>query len=80
MKVIKALFLTLWVHSLLAWLYIVARVVLDHVQWNSLFIDAVPFLTFSRLAIITFVSSMISMFMYFTNGLESVRLRFRKQS
>ena len=68
MKIRKALFVTLWVHSLLVWLYIVARIVVNHVRLNSPFIDAVPLLTFTALGIIAFVSSMIFMFMYLQTG------------
>jgi uncharacterized membrane protein YeiH len=64
MKIKKALLLTLWFHSLLVWLYIVARIVVNHFRLSSLFIDAVPLLTFTTLGIIVFVSSMIFMFMY----------------
>jgi hypothetical protein len=64
MKRKKELFLTLWFYSFLVWLYIVARIVINHVQLESLFLDSVPFLTFTRLGIIAFVSSMIFMFMY----------------
>ena len=64
MKRKKALFLTLGSYSLLIWLYIAARIILNHVRLDSLFIDSVPFLTFTRLGIITFVLSMIFMFLY----------------
>ncbi len=70
MKTKKALFLTIWIHSLLIWLYVVARIVVNHVRIGSLFIDAIPFLTFTSRGIITFVLSMIFMFLYLTNGLE----------
>ncbi len=63
-KIKKALFLTLWVHSLLVWLYVVSRIIVNHVPLNSPFIDAIPFLTFTVLGIIAFVLSMIFMFMY----------------
>jgi hypothetical protein len=64
MKIRKALFLTLWVHSLLVWLYVVTRIIVNYVPLNSLFIDAVPFLTFTLLGIIAFVLSMMFMFMF----------------
>jgi uncharacterized membrane protein YeiH len=68
MKRKKAFFLMLWVHSLLVWLYVVARIVVNHVRLSSLFIDAVPLLTFTTMGIIAFVSSMIFMFMYLQTG------------
>lgn len=64
MKRMKALFLVLWVHSLLIWLYIVARIIVNHVHVVSPFLDAIPFLSFMTLGIITFVLSMIFMFLY----------------
>jgi len=60
----KALFFTLWFYSFLIWLYIDARIIINNVHLNSLFLDSVPFLTFIRLGIIAFVFSMIFMFMY----------------
>ncbi len=63
-KVKKALFLTLWFHSFLVWLYIIARIVVNHVHLGSLFIDSVPFFTFTTLGIVAFVASMIFMFIY----------------
>jgi len=60
----KALFFTLWFYSFLVWLYIVARIVIDNVGLESLFLNSVPFFTFIRLGIIAFVFSMIFMFMY----------------
>jgi len=64
MKKRKALFLVLWLYSFLFWLYIVARIVIDQVLLNSLFLNFVPFFTFIGLGAITFVLSMVFMFLY----------------
>ena len=64
MKRMRALFLVLWVHSLLVWLYIVVRIVVNHVHLLSPFLDAIPFISFITLGIITFVLSMIFMFLF----------------
>jgi hypothetical protein len=64
----KALFLTLWLYTFLLWLYIVARIVIDRVPLNSLFLDAVPFFTFIGLGIIAFVLSMIFLYMFLTEN------------
>jgi hypothetical protein len=60
----KALFLTLWINSFLIWLYIVARIVVNNVPLGSLFIDSIPFFTFTILGIVAFVLSMVFMFLY----------------
>ena len=60
----KALFLTLWLYTFLLWLYIVARIVIDQVPLNSRFLNYVPFFTFMGLGAISFVLSMIFMFLY----------------
>ncbi len=60
----KALFATLWLYTFLLWLYIVARIVIDHVGLDSLFLNYVPFFTFMRLGFIAFVLSMIFMYMF----------------
>jgi len=60
----KALFLTLWFHSLLFWLYVVARVILDDVGWDALFIRYIPHITFFELGIATFLSSMLFMYLF----------------
>ena len=63
-KVKKALFLTLWINSLLFWLYVVSRIVVSNVCPHSLFIDSVPFLSFTIVGIVTFVSNMVFMFLF----------------
>ncbi|MGA2386085.1 MAG: hypothetical protein ABSG33_06095 [Candidatus Bathyarchaeia archaeon] len=62
----KALFLTFWMYTLLLWLYIVARIVVDHVPLDALYVNFVPFFTFIRLGAIAFVLSMIFMYLYLT--------------
>ncbi len=56
--------MTLWFYSFILWLYIVARIIIDDVRLNSLFLDYIPFLTFINLGIISFLSSMVFMYMY----------------
>ncbi|HMK95229.1 MAG TPA: hypothetical protein VK536_07500 [Candidatus Limnocylindrales bacterium] len=69
----KALFLTLWLYSFLFWLYIVARIVVDWVPLNGLFLNYIPFFTFTRLGAILFVLSMIFMYLYLIEDSEAVR-------
>jgi len=58
------LFATLWLYTFLLWLYIAARIIIDQVSLNALFINYVPFFTFIGLGFIAFVLSMIFMFMF----------------
>jgi len=60
----KALFATLWLYTFLFWLYIDARIVIDKVRLDSLFLNYVPFFTFIGLGMIVFVLSMIFMYMF----------------
>ena len=60
----KALFFTLWLYTFLLWLYIAARIVIDQVPLGSLFFDSVPFFTFTILGVITFVLSMIFLYLF----------------
>ena len=64
----KALFFTLWFYTLLLWLYIVARIVIDSVRLDSLFINHVPFFTFIGLGALSFVVSMVFMYLYLTEN------------
>jgi len=64
----KALFFTLWLYTFLLWLYIVARIVIDQVGLDSLFLNQVPFFTFIRLGIVAFVLSMIFLYMFLAAG------------
>ena len=63
-KKIKALFATLWLYTFLLWLYVIARIVIDQVNLDSLFFNQVPFFTFIRLGLIAFVLSMIFMYLF----------------
>jgi len=60
----KALFFTLWFHSLLFWLYVVARIIVSNVRLYALFIDYIPHITFFELGIATFLSSMLFMYLF----------------
>jgi len=60
----KALFFTLWFHSLLFWLYVVARVIVSRVGVHDLFLNYVPHITFFALGIATFLSSMLFMYLF----------------
>jgi len=60
----KALFFTLWFHSLLFWLYVVARIIVSNVRLYALFIDYIPHITFLELGIATFLSSMLFMYLF----------------
>ena len=60
----KALFFTLWLYSFLLWFYIVARIVIDQVALDGLFLNEVPFFTFTRLGILAFAVSMIFMYLF----------------
>ena len=62
----KALFLTLWLYTFLFWLYDVGRIIFDSAPLNSLFLNYIPFFTFTRLGAILFVLSMIFMYLYLT--------------
>jgi hypothetical protein len=64
----KALFATLWLYTFLFWLYIVARIIIDQVRLDDLFLNFVPFFTFIRLGAIVFVFSMIFMYLYLTTN------------
>jgi hypothetical protein len=62
----KAFFLTAGTYSFLLWLYVVARVAIDQVPLNSLFLNNVPFITFFGLGSIAFFLSIIFIYLYFT--------------
>ena len=66
MKVLRALVLSTWFYSLLLWFYIVVRITINGVELNSRFIDAVPYFTFFRLGMISFILSFICLFTYLT--------------
>ena len=64
----KAAFLTLCLYSLLLWVYISGRIILDYVGLNSLFINSIPFFTFERLGALAFVLSMLFMYLCLTTN------------
>jgi hypothetical protein len=68
MKRIKAVFLTLSLYTFLFWLYVAARVIFDRVQLFDPFIDSVPFLTFEIVGALTFVLSMVFMYLFLTTN------------
>ena len=73
-KIRKALFLSLWVNSLIVWLYVASRIVVNNVCPHNLFIDSVPFFSFTVVGIIAFVTSMVSMFLFLLES-ESLSVR-----
>lgn len=54
----------MWLYSILIWLYIAARIIIDDVPLGSLFIDSIPFFTFTILGAVSFIVSMVFMFLY----------------
>lgn len=52
-------------YSFLLWLYVIARVAVDKVPLNSLFLNNVPFITFFGLGSVTFLLSVIFIYLYF---------------
>jgi hypothetical protein len=64
-RILRALTLTAWAYSTLVWLYLAARIIINGVAFDSLFIDAIPWLgTFLQLAEASFLISMVSFFIY----------------
>jgi hypothetical protein len=64
MRIYKALLITTWLYSLLLWFYIVVRITVNRVPLLDRFIDAVPFLTFFSVGMISFALSFICLFIY----------------
>jgi len=60
----RSLVLTTWFFSLLLWLYIVARIVVNGVDVHTPFVDSVPSVSFSALGAFAFGLSSLSMFVY----------------
>ena len=58
------MFATLWLYTFLFWLYVAARIVFDHVPLNGLFLNYIPFFTFTGVGVIAFVLSMIFMYIF----------------
>jgi hypothetical protein len=52
-------------YSFLLWLYVIARVAVDNVPLNCLFLNNVPFITFFGLGSIAFFLSVIFIYLYF---------------
>lgn len=64
----KALLLTLWAYTFLLWLYISARITFSRVPVYAPFVNGVPFLSFLRLGALTFVASMVLLYLYLTQN------------
>src|SRR5213594_4329594 len=60
----RSLVLTTWVFSVLLWLYIVARIIVNQVDVHMPFVDSVPSLSFSAMGAFAFGLSFLSMFIY----------------
>ncbi len=61
---LRALVLTTWLYSLLVWIYIVLRIVLNGVDVYEPFIDRYPYISILELAFLAFGVSFLSMFIY----------------
>ena len=64
MKTLRAIILSFWLYSLLFWLYIVARIIINRVNPASRFIPLVPFFTFMNLGVSTFILSFVCLIVY----------------
>ena len=60
----KALYLTFWVHSFLVWVYIALRIIVNNVWWEALFIDYIPIITFEKIGIVSFLFSLVFLYMF----------------
>jgi hypothetical protein len=66
-RFVRATLLTTSVFSFLLWVYLVLRIVVNHASFDSTFIDAfLPWFTFYRLGVISFVVSAGSLLLYLT--------------
>ncbi len=63
-RFLRALVLTAWVGSLLVWLYVVARVVVNVVDVHWPFVDSVPSISVSAMGAFSFGLFCVSMFAY----------------
>jgi hypothetical protein len=63
-RALRALFLAIWAYSMLAWLYIVLRIVVSKVEMSAPFIDAYPWISIWQTGAVTFVISFVAMFVY----------------
>jgi hypothetical protein len=63
-RFLRALLLTVWLYSLLLWLYIVMRVLGEDVLLFMSFIDFIPWLLFWQLGAMSFLLSAACMLTY----------------
>jgi hypothetical protein len=61
---LRSLVLSTWVFSMLLWLYIVARIIVNGVDVHTPFVDSVPSVSFSALGAFAFGLSFLTMFFY----------------
>lgn len=60
----RALYFTLWFYSFLVWIYVILRIIVSRVRVTSLFIDAVPVITFLDLGVLSFLVSALFMYLF----------------
>ncbi len=60
----RALYFTLWFYSFLVWVYVSLRIIVSRVSVTSLFIDAVPVITFLDLGVLSFLVSAFFMYLF----------------
>ncbi|TLZ56996.1 MAG: hypothetical protein E6K17_03445 [Methanobacteriota archaeon] len=60
----RSLVLTTWFFSVLLWLYVIARIIVNQVDVHMPFVDSVPSVSFSAMGAIAFGLSFTSMFIY----------------
>ena len=68
MKLARALVFAIWLYSLLAFLYVFFRIIFNsHAvgPWDPVF-GWIPYLTFWRMGVITFISGFASLVIYIT--------------
>lgn len=63
-RFLRSLVLTVWVFSLLLWLYIVVRIVVNGVDVHTAFVDSIPGVSFSAVGVFSFGLSFLGMFTY----------------
>jgi surface polysaccharide O-acyltransferase-like enzyme len=63
-RVLRALVLSLWLYSFLAWLYVVLRIVVSRVDLSTPFIDKIPFISIWVFGMMMFIVSFVAMFVY----------------
>ncbi len=62
----RALVATTWLFSMLLWLFVVARIVVDGVNVYWPFIDRFPLISISEVGVAAFILSFVCMFTYLT--------------